>query len=74
MIAPFLLLLALAGIGFVRCREAWLSDSVNLATSVAVGMPLTALAIVVYEPLWDDMTHWLVSAQFLFEQNHLSPH
>ena len=34
-------------------------------------MPLTALAIVVHEPLWDDMTHWLVSAQFLFRQNHL---
>ena len=71
LIAPFLLLLALAGIGFVRCREVWLSDIVHLATSVLVGMPLTALAILVYEPLWDDMTHWLVSAQFLFRQHHL---
>ena len=71
LIAPFLLLVVLAGIGFFRCRKTWIVDSTNLAISVLAGMPLTALAIVVYEPLWDDMTHWLVSAQFLFRQSHL---
>ena len=71
LIAPFLLLVVLAGIGFFRCRKTWIVDSTNLAISVVAGMPLTALAIVVYEPLWDDMTHWLVSAQFLFRQSHL---
>ena len=63
--------MVLAGIGFFRCRKTWIVDSTNLAISVVAGMPLTALAIVVYEPLWDDMTHWLVSAQFLFRQSHL---
>jgi len=71
LIAPFLLLILLAGTGVVRHREGWLSDFTHLATSVAVGMPLTALAIVVYEPLWDDMTHGLVSSQFLFRHHHL---
>ena len=68
---PLLLLAVLAAIGLWRSRYIALQDAVYLVAALLFVSPLILLALVVNEPMWDDFTHWLVSAQYLFREGHL---
>ena len=71
LLIPFILLIFLVFIGVLRSSDVWRDDLISLIMGVLVCAPLLALAVVVNEPLWDDMTHWLVFAQYLSKETHL---
>jgi hypothetical protein len=63
--------------GLLACFGAWRSwhtlarDSQYMGVALLFLSPLILLALVVNEPMWDDFTHWLVSAQYLIREGHL---
>ncbi len=63
--------------GLLACFGAWRSwhtlarDGQYMGVALLFLSPLILLALVVNEPLWDDFTHWLVSAQYLIWEGHL---
>lgn len=65
----FLILLTLIGVW--RSKSFLFEDCKSLAISIAFVAPLLCLALVKNNPLWDDYSHWLPSAQFLFNHGHL---
>jgi hypothetical protein len=69
--APLILMAVLACFGFWRSRHIFTQDSLYMAVALVLVSPLILLALVVNEPLWDDFTHWLVSAQYLIREGHL---
>ncbi len=68
---PLFLLGLLAIFGAWRSRNIVLQDSFYMMAALMFVSPLILLALVVNEPLWDDYTHWLVSAQFLIREGHM---
>ncbi len=58
-------------VGVVRSKTQIKHDLGLLASSLLVATPMLMLATVSNEPLWDDMTHWLVGAQYIFREGHL---
>ena len=71
VIYALIFLLFLTCVGLWKCREHLLSDSLTLASSIMFIAPLLWLAVVNNNPLWDDYTHWLPSAQYLLKYGHL---
>ncbi|MDC3286231.1 hypothetical protein OAV67_01070 [Alphaproteobacteria bacterium] len=61
----------LACFGVWRSRQTFAQDSLYMGVALLFLSPLIFLALVVNEPLWDDFTHWLVSAQYLIREGHL---
>ena len=68
---PLILLGLLTIFGAWRSRDIFLQDSLYMIAALMLVSPLILLALVVNEPLWDDYTHWLVSAKFLVREGHL---
>lgn len=68
---PFYGLIALTAIGLARARSEIVMDAMMVCVGVLITFPLIVLALGVNEPLWDDMTHWLVAGQYLFREGHL---
>ncbi len=68
---PFYALLILAFIGLIRNYNHLVVDLGYVFLSILSISPLLFLAAIVNEPQWDDMTHWLPSAQYLFRERHL---
>ena len=69
--APLILMVLLACVGLWRSRYVLVQDSIYMVVALILVSPLILLALVVNEPLWDDFTHWLVSAQYLIREGHL---
>ena len=69
--APLILMAVLACLGLWRSRDIIVKDSLYMGIALMLMSPLILLALVVNEPLWDDFTHWLVSAQYLIREGHL---
>lgn len=65
----FFILLTMVGVW--RSKSFLFEDCRSIAISIAFVTPLLWLALVKNNPLWDDYSHWLPSAQFLFNYGHL---
>ena len=69
---PFFLLLILACVGLLRVPIGLtLSDMGYSVLGLLILSPLIWLALVINQAQWDDYTHWLVSARYLFKAGHL---
>jgi hypothetical protein len=67
---PFGLLVALAALGIWRRRRYLFEELTHIAFSIIFLLPLCLLAVVVNNPMWDDFSQWLPSAQYLFREGH----
>lgn len=71
LFVPFIFLLFLGLIGVLRSPSEAISDLFLILISLIPIVPLLIIAACAQEPQWDDMTHWLVFAKFMFVNGHL---